>query len=50
MEFTYLVLHDGKVVGEKTCIVPNVMAFEMFLTDKEDRHANRNTGFTFMAA
>lgn len=50
MEFTYLVLRDGKVVGEKTCIVPDVMAFEMFLSDKEVRHLNRNTGFTFLAA
>jgi hypothetical protein len=50
MEFAYLVLHDGKVVDEKTCIVPDVMAFEMFLADKEVRHLNRNTGFTFIAA
>lgn len=50
MEFAYLVLHEGKVVGEKTCIVPNIMAFEMFLSDKEIRHLNRNTGFTFLPA
>ena len=50
MEFTYFVLHDGKVVGEKTCIAPDILAFEMFLSDKEVRHTNRHTGFTFMAA
>ena len=50
MEFAYLVLHNGEVVGEKTCIVPDVMAFETFLSEKEARHLNRSTGFTFLAA
>ena len=50
MEFAYLVLKNGKVAFVKTCIVPNVMAFEYFLSDKEARHAKRNTGFTFVAA
>ena len=50
MEFTYIVLRSGKVVGQKTCIVPDTAAFEMFLDEKETRHSARKTGFSFIAA
>ena len=50
MEFTYIVLHYGKVVGQKTCVVPDVAAFEMFLDEKETRHTARKTGFSFISA
>ena len=50
MEFVYLVLRHGKMIGQKICIAPDIFAFEAFLSDKEVRHLNRDTGFSFISA
>ena len=52
MEFTYLVIYRGKIIGRKSCIAPNIEAFEFFIRDKVMRHLrldrhSTGTGYTF---
>ncbi len=48
MKFTFDVMYRGKIIGQKSCIAPNMEAFEFYIRDKFWRHLNRGTGFTFL--
>ena len=55
MELAYQVLYFGKVVGEKSVIVPSYEAYEHYIHEKNMRHLrigsnNRVTGFQFRTA
>lgn len=55
MKFAYRVLYYGKIVGEKSVVVPSYEAYEHFIDEKNWRHLrvgsiNRPTGFQFLSA